>query len=163
MGFLLVQEFRKFMYKNAVKILNLKWKGEMDSKLNEEGKGGWYFTAPIAASFYIDQVWKNLIKYPGYRTYCENLCGGYIDRPDPVDNLTIAFESNHECSTEFKSNTMTQALHAVWPLYESKDDMRLEFEAQVYGSEEMHEEIEEKLDEALEVLAGDGKEEVTRS
>ena len=85
------------MYKNAVEILNQKWNGSMSREKNEKLKDGWYFTAPFTASYYIDLVWKNFIKYDeGYRAYCENLCGGYIDRPEPNEDMGTAFESYKE-------------------------------------------------------------------
>lgn len=88
MGFLLVQEFRKFMYQNAKEILRWKWNGEMSIEENVKWKDGWYFNAPLTASYYVDLVWKNFIRYDeGYRAYCENLCGGYIDRPEPTENI----------------------------------------------------------------------------
>jgi hypothetical protein len=117
-GFLLVQEFRKFMYMNAVEILKLKWKGSMDPKKNVYNKRvGWCFEAPLSASYYIDVVWKNIMKYEGYREYCENLCGGFIDRPHP--DTRDAWEDTMKVAKELRDNPMTQALRAVWPLYES--------------------------------------------
>jgi len=83
-GFLLTQEFWKFMYKNAVEILNQKWEGNMSQELNEKTKEGWHFTASFPAPYYLGIVWKTFIRYDeGYRAFCENLCGGYIDRPEP--------------------------------------------------------------------------------
>lgn len=30
---------------------------------NVKRKDGWYFKAPLAASYYVDLVWKNFIRY----------------------------------------------------------------------------------------------------
>lgn len=46
------------MYQNAKEILRAKWNGGMNPDLNEHSaKDGWFFTAPIPASYYVDLVW----------------------------------------------------------------------------------------------------------
>lgn len=147
-GFLLVQEFRKFMYRNAVEILKLKWNGGMDPAKNSYNKRiGWCFEAPLSATYYIDQVWKNIMKYPGYRAYCENLCGGFIDRPDPA--TSSAFESAKKVSEQFWQDPMTQGLRAVWPKYGSKAEHALDFTYQVYAHSSVHEDLLAQLAEEL--------------
>ena len=138
------------MYKNAVAILRAKHRGKMSWDQAEHLKdSGWYFMAPYPASYYIDLVWKNFMKYEGYRTYCENLCGGYIDRPEPTDNMKKSHQAYIPIAEEFLDDGMIQALKSVWPVYEEDDDMALDFDYQVYGSPEMHEYIIEWMDEKI--------------
>jgi hypothetical protein len=46
------------MFMNAVEIMLNKKKGRMDKDDNKKlGKRGWYFLAPVPATYYIDVVW----------------------------------------------------------------------------------------------------------
>lgn len=150
-GFLLVQEFRKFMYKNAVAILRAKHKGAMtEEQAQYDERSGWYFTAPYPASYYIDLVWKNFMKYEGYWVYCENLCGGYIDWPEPTENIKKSYKSYLEVAKQFWDDGMIQALRSVWPVYDSEEAMAQDFELQVYGDPDMITELEENTEELIE-------------
>ena len=138
------------MYKNAVAILKAKHKGKMSKQMAEYDKEtGWYFMAPYPASYYIDLVWKNFMKYEGYRAYCENLCGGYIDRPEPTENIGKSHQAYLKVAKEFRDDGMIQALRSVWPVYEDEDAMELDFDYQVYGSPDLHDFMIEAMDEKI--------------
>ena len=131
------------MYLNAVEIMRRKWEGSMNRTDNVycKAKGmGWCFKAPFSASYYVDQVWKQIMKYPGYRAYCENLCGGFIDRPSPISSE--AFKSySSDVAPFLYDDKMAQALRSVWPKYGSQKDMAEDFEYLVFADEERHDEI----------------------
>ena len=70
-GYVIVQEFRKLMFINAVEILKAKVKGRLDKDLNKRlGKRGWFFTAQMPAPYFIDMVWRMAVRYDFYEDYC---------------------------------------------------------------------------------------------
>lgn len=144
------------MYKNAVEILNQKWEGNMSQELNEKTKEGWHFTASFPAPYYLDIVWKTFIRYDeGYRAFCENLCGGYIDRPEPE------FEKYKEIQGYFWDSAYTQALRSVWPKYGSEAEFLLDKQFEVYGDEAFHEMLQTEVQTELEKLIEE-QDDVTR-
>lgn len=88
----------------------------------------------------------------GYRAYCENLCGGYIDRPDPSENPSDSFESNKIIADLFRESQMIQALRAVWPVYPSAAEMQLDLSSQVFGDSAFHEFIEVEIDTEMDKI-----------
>ena len=57
-AYIIVQEFRKLMFINAIEILLSKKKGNMDWRLNTKlGKRGWSFHPFMPAAYYVDLVW----------------------------------------------------------------------------------------------------------
>lgn len=47
---------------------------------------------------------------------------------------------------------MIQAMRSFWPIYETPNDMRIDFSSQVYGNYAMHEFIEEELRTEIEKI-----------
>lgn len=91
-----INEFRKFMYINAVEIAKRKRnrrKGELDPNTNKIINGEWFYECPYAASPILDKVWRCLILYcDSYKDFCKVISGGFIDRVNPVENIPDAFK-----------------------------------------------------------------------
>ena len=110
------------MYINAVEIAKRKRnrrKGELDPNTNKIINGDWYFECPYAAPPILDKVWRGLILYnDSYKDFCKLISGGFIDRVNPVENITTAFE-RYKSGREFlyKIREKIKPFHNFWPEY----------------------------------------------
>lgn len=90
----------------------------------------------------------------GYRAYCENLCGGYIDRPDP----TAIYPAYEQIQTLFYDSSYIQALRNVWPKYDSSAEYIQDLQFEIFGDEALHELLQSEINIELEKLLEEGNE-----
>lgn len=128
----LLQEFKKFMFIVALDILETKRNKDFhesdfqeDKKLNKI-----FYVSPYSPPYTIDLVWRFLIQEGRiYSEFCNSICGGYIDRPNPnVDykSTLTRYESARLKLVELDG--LIKPYWGLWPSLNSTDQLFIDYE-----------------------------------
>jgi hypothetical protein len=83
-AFIILSEFKKFLFISCVEIHYLKTSGKIKASVENEKT---YFECPFSPPPYLDRLWRLFIlNHEGYSNFCELMTKGFIDRNDPRHN-----------------------------------------------------------------------------
>jgi len=131
-SYVLIQEFKKFMYIVALEILQRKHDKSFDknSLSEDKAKKTLYFTSPYHPPYMIDLVWRFIIQEGKiYEDFWNLLWGGYIDRINPNKDLkaTLSRYTAGRLILE-KNDKLIKPYWGLWPKIENTDQIALDYE-----------------------------------
>ena len=147
-SYALIQEFKKFMYLVALDILQNKVDDsfkqntyEYDSKTKTS-----YFTSSYHPPYMIDLVWRFIIQEGEiYTNFCEMLCGGYIDRANPLKDMKATLTRYSSARKALEENdTLLKPYWGLWPKLDSTDQISLDYEYDSFLH--MHEKLSQLIE-----------------
>mmetsp|Transcript_10629 Transcript_10629/g.12098 ORF Transcript_10629/g.12098 Transcript_10629/m.12098 type:complete len:453 (-) Transcript_10629:480-1838(-) len=134
----IIMEFKKFMYMQAVEIQKKTREGTLDLTKNFKKDKQWFFSAPFTAPTYLDRVWRLLILYnKNYEEFCQKACGGFIERDDPRENYQISFANYHAALVNLdQRKDIVKPFNNLWPRYNDVNEFMTDYEFNCYVSGE---------------------------
>ena len=126
----IIMEFKKFMYMQAVEIQKRTRDGTLDMTKNFKKDKQWYFSSPFSAPPYIDRVWKLLILYnKNYEEFCQKACGGFVEREDPRENYQTSYALYQAGLAYLEAKKdIVKPFHNLWPKYNNVNEYMTDFE-----------------------------------
>ena len=143
---IIIMEFKKFMFLVALEIL----KNRKNEKIRRpaasmvsRSSGSFrqqteYFDSPFPAPPYLDRVWRLLILYnKNYEEFWTKICGGFIDRNDPRENIESNFKSYSACIKLMEERQdLIKPFYNLWPKYKNSNEYMTDYEFNCYVSSE---------------------------
>lgn len=128
----LIQEFKKFMYLAALEILESKYNKDFEPDMFYEDKKTKikYYVTSYHPPHILDLVWKFIIQEGEiYHDFCEEICGGYIDRSNPLQDMksTLTRYSSARIRLEEHSDLL-KPYWGLWPKLDNINQIGVDYE-----------------------------------
>lgn len=131
-SYALIQEFKKFMFLNALSILERKRSKDVDSAFCYHDKlvDRVCYNVGYHPHYLLDLVWRFIIQEGKiYADFCNAICGGFIDRINPRVDLKSTFNRYTAARAEVeKHRDLLRPYWAVWPNIDCAEELELDYD-----------------------------------